>query len=84
MIEEVGDLVRLVSEADPDDKAELYTQLSLKLTYYPEKQYVEARIEPEPPHVRSVCVRGLSATGRTWPAAIPIPVHHIHVARPCP
>ncbi|GII70897.1 hypothetical protein Sme01_33730 [Sphaerisporangium melleum] len=51
MIEEVGDLVRLVSEAGPDDKAELYTQLGLKLTYYPEKQYVEARIAPEPPHV---------------------------------
>ncbi|MEU8108407.1 recombinase family protein [Nonomuraea muscovyensis] len=58
MIEEVGDLVRLVSEADPDDKAELYTQLGLKLAYYPEKQYVEARVEPEPPHVRAVCVRG--------------------------
>ncbi|MFC4015753.1 hypothetical protein ACFOY2_51680 [Nonomuraea purpurea] len=54
MIEEVGDLVRRVDDADPDDKAELYNQL----TYYPEKQYVEARVEPEPPHVRSVCVRG--------------------------
>ncbi|GAA4511416.1 hypothetical protein GCM10023096_17930 [Nonomuraea ferruginea] len=58
MIEEVGDLVRLVGEADPDDKAALYTQLGLKLTFYLEKQYVEARIAPEPPHVRSVCVRG--------------------------
>ncbi|MFI7453680.1 recombinase family protein [Nonomuraea sp. NPDC049714] len=58
MIEEVGDLVRLVADADPDDKAELYNQLGLKLTYYPEKQYVEARIKPEPPHVRAVCVRG--------------------------
>ncbi|MGW2146816.1 hypothetical protein ACWCOT_21105 [Nonomuraea bangladeshensis] len=58
MIEEVGDLVRLVGEADADDKASLYTQLGLKLTYYPEKQYVEARIAPEPPHVRAVCVRG--------------------------
>ncbi|MEU5864613.1 hypothetical protein ABZ815_25835 [Nonomuraea sp. NPDC047529] len=58
MIEEVGDLVRLVSEADPDDKAELYVRLGLKLMYYPEKQYVEARNEPEPPHVRAVCVRG--------------------------
>ncbi|WP_253770696.1 hypothetical protein [Nonomuraea roseoviolacea] len=58
MIEKVGDLVRLVGQADPDDKAELYTQLGLKLTYYPEKQYVGARVEPEPPHVRAVCVRG--------------------------
>ncbi|MFI6298347.1 recombinase family protein [Nonomuraea sp. NPDC050790] len=58
MLEEVGDLVRLVGEADPNDKAALYTQLGLKLTYYPGKQYVEARIDPEPPHVRAVCVRG--------------------------
>ncbi|GGS81474.1 hypothetical protein ACFFV7_11155 [Nonomuraea spiralis] len=77
MIEEVGDLVRLASEADPDDKAELYTRLGL---HHPEKQNVEARIQPEPPHVRAVCVRGLSATDYTWPAAILIPVHHIHVA----
>ncbi|MDA0637457.1 hypothetical protein OUY22_28970, partial [Nonomuraea sp. MCN248] len=47
MIEEVGDLVRLGSDAGPDDKAELYTQHGLKLTCYPEKQYVEARIAPE-------------------------------------
>lgn len=33
MIEEVGDWVRLVAAADPNDKAELYTQLELKLTY---------------------------------------------------
>ncbi|MEU4411523.1 hypothetical protein AB0F88_44080 [Streptosporangium sp. NPDC023963] len=58
MIGEVGDLVRLVGEADPDDKADLCTRLGLKFTYYPEKQYVEARIESEPPHVRAVCVRG--------------------------
>lgn len=62
MIEEVGDLVRLVGEAEADDKSELYTQLGLKLTYYPEKQHVEARVEPEPPHVRAVCVRGGSRT----------------------
>lgn len=50
--------MRLVAEADPDGKAELYTRLGLKLTYYPEKQYVEARLEAKPPHVRAVCVRG--------------------------
>ena len=80
MIGEVGDLVRLIGKADPDDKAKLYSQLGLKLTYYPEKQYVEARIEPEPPHVRAVCVRGASATGRTWPTAMPGPIHRIRVA----
>ncbi|GGP03532.1 hypothetical protein GCM10012278_15130 [Nonomuraea glycinis] len=64
----------------PDDKADLYTQLGLKLTYCPQKQYVEARITPEPPHVRSVCVRGANTTGRTWPITIPSPIHRIRVA----
>ncbi|GAA1673068.1 hypothetical protein GCM10009733_082760 [Nonomuraea maheshkhaliensis] len=71
MIEEVGDLVRLVSEADPDDKAGLYGRLGLKLTCYPEKQYVEARIQPEPPHVRAVCVRGETLPIRTCRSAPP-------------
>ncbi|MEU8108378.1 hypothetical protein AB0C18_32175 [Nonomuraea muscovyensis] len=79
MIEEVGDLVRPVSETDPDDKAELYTRLGLELTYYPEKQCVEARVDPEPPHVRAVCVRGASATAHTWLTAIPCPIHRIHL-----
>lgn len=77
--DEVGDLVRLVGEAGAEDKAALYTQLGLKLTYYPEKQYVEARIDPEPPHVRAVCVRGLSTTGRTWPTTTNGYVHHIRI-----
>ncbi|MFE0147742.1 hypothetical protein ACFWY5_11385 [Nonomuraea sp. NPDC059007] len=58
MLEEVGDLVRLVGEAGAEDKAALYTQLGLKLTYYPGQQYVEARIEPEPPQCAcGVCPR---------------------------
>ncbi|WP_143020404.1 zinc ribbon domain-containing protein [Sinosporangium album] len=58
MLEHAGDLVEMINAADGQDKADLYAQLGLTLTYYPEKQYVEARIEPEPPHVRAVCVRG--------------------------
>ncbi|MET7999918.1 hypothetical protein [Nonomuraea glycinis] len=80
MIGEVGDLVRLVGEADPDDKADLYTRLGLKLTYYPGKQYVEARIEPDPPHVHAMCVREPSTTGRTWPTALCSPMHRIRVS----
>ncbi|MEU6718683.1 recombinase family protein [Nonomuraea sp. NPDC046802] len=57
MIEEIGYLVRLIGEADSGDKAELYMRLGLKLTYYPEKQYLEARIEPEPSRRHSVCFR---------------------------
>lgn len=58
MINHVGGLTRQIATADPEDKAELYKQLGLRMTCYPQKQLVEARVVPEPPHVRSVRVRG--------------------------
>jgi site-specific DNA recombinase len=58
MLERAGDLTQTIIAADPLDKAALYQQLGLKLTYYPQKQLVEARVIPEPPHVRSGRVRG--------------------------
>ena len=42
----LGDLARVVSEADPADKSEIYTQLGLMLTYQPGKRLVEATIRP--------------------------------------
>ncbi|WP_253883101.1 recombinase family protein [Actinomadura rupiterrae] len=53
-----GDLVQMLGEAEPADKADLYKELGLTMTYYPQKQLVEARVIPEPPHVRAVRVRG--------------------------
>ncbi|XVQ10460.1 hypothetical protein ACQP1W_49500 [Spirillospora sp. CA-255316] len=58
LLEETGDLVRVVFEADPLDKAELFKELGLSMTYYPQRHEVEARVIPEPPHVRSIGVRG--------------------------
>lgn len=58
MLKRASDLTRMIIDADPLDKADLYQQLGLKLTYYPQKQLVEVRIIPEPPHVRSGRVRG--------------------------
>jgi hypothetical protein len=57
LIEEIGDMVRLVAEADPDDKAKCYLRLGLKRTYHPDKQYVEARVESDSPRGRSADVR---------------------------
>jgi hypothetical protein len=57
VIEEIANVVSLVAEADPSDKAELYTRLGLKLTYYPDKHHVEARVEPRPSPVQSVITR---------------------------
>jgi DNA invertase Pin-like site-specific DNA recombinase len=58
MLEHAGDLTQAITAADPLDKADLYQQLGLKMTYHPQKQLVEAQVIPEPPHVRSDRVRG--------------------------
>ena len=47
-MERIGDLVTAVNEAEPDDKAELYRELGLKMVYRPQKQVVEARLVPDP------------------------------------
>lgn len=72
LMERTGDLVKVISKADPADKADLHQQLGLTMTYYPQKQIVEARVIPEPPHVRAVRVRGANTPDRTWPAWCPI------------
>ncbi|WP_396450456.1 recombinase family protein [Actinomadura sp.] len=58
LLQRTGDLAQLAINAEPEDKADLYQQLGLTMTYYPQKHEVEARVIPEPPHVRSVRVRG--------------------------
>jgi site-specific DNA recombinase len=46
MMTELGDLARVVVRADPGDKADLYREVGLKLTYRPQKQLVEAKVIP--------------------------------------
>ncbi|MGI8334735.1 hypothetical protein ACRYCC_32695 [Actinomadura scrupuli] len=58
LLSRAGNLAQMIAVADPLDKAGLCQRLGLRMTYYPEKQLVEARVIPEPPHVRSVRVRG--------------------------
>ena len=48
LLERAGDLVKVIRKADPGDKADLYQELGLKMTYYPQKQLVEARLMPDP------------------------------------
>jgi hypothetical protein len=38
--------VQVIRDADRTDKAELYTQLGLTLTYRPQKRLVEATVTP--------------------------------------
>lgn len=42
----LDDLVWVVQEADPPDKADVYAQLKLALTYQPEEKLVQASIKP--------------------------------------
>ena len=42
----LGDLVRVLLEADPADKADIYAKLRLTLTYEPEEKLVQATVQP--------------------------------------
>jgi hypothetical protein len=42
----LGDLARVVRGADAADKAKIYAQLGLTLTYQPEGRLVEATVKP--------------------------------------
>ena len=42
----LGELARVVQEADPADKADIYARLRLTLTYQPEERLVKAVIKP--------------------------------------
>lgn len=46
IVDELTDIARVLQDADPDDKSEIFRQLGLKLTYHPGKQLVRAKVEP--------------------------------------
>jgi hypothetical protein len=60
----LGDLARVVRDADRGDKAEIYSQLGLTLTYQPERRLVEATIKPG----LNMC-KGFVSEGRVEPFA---------------
>ena len=41
-----GNLARIVQQADPQDKADIYAKLRLTLTYQPEEKEVQATVKP--------------------------------------
>ena len=45
IVDKLADIARVLHDADPDDKAEIFRQLGLKLTYHPGRQLVEAKIK---------------------------------------
>jgi site-specific DNA recombinase len=45
VVEKFAEVAMLLLDADPDDKAEVFRQLGLKLTYHPGNRLVEAEIK---------------------------------------
>jgi len=46
IVDKLADIARVLHEADPADKAEIFRQLCLKLTYHPGQRLIQATIEP--------------------------------------
>jgi hypothetical protein len=46
VVDKFAEVARVLADADPSDKSEIFRQLGLRLTYYPGRRIVEAKIEP--------------------------------------
>ena len=58
IIEELGDIITALRDAEPEHKLEVYRSLGLRLTYTPETQTVHTKIDLGPHRWDSVRVRG--------------------------
>src|SRR6266511_2380455 len=58
LVHALGDIVAVLAEADPADKAEVYRQLGLRLTYHPDTQKVYAQADLGVHRWEMVRVRG--------------------------
>jgi len=58
IIDELGDMITALRDADPEDKLDIYRNLGLRLTYDPQTQTVRAEIDLATHRWDSGCVRG--------------------------
>ncbi len=62
----LGDILAVLRDADPADKAEIYSQLGLRLTYQPGQRIVRAEAHlDQTPHWDFDSVRGVNLNLRT-------------------
>jgi site-specific DNA recombinase len=47
LVARLGDIITVLREADPADRAEVYQQLGLRLTYHPTEQKVRVQVQPD-------------------------------------
>jgi site-specific DNA recombinase len=60
---QLGDIVAVLGEADPADRAEVYGQIGLRLTYHPQEQKIRVQARPDAdPYGKLVGVRGSTRT----------------------
>lgn len=48
LVQTLGNIRHVLADADPDDQAEVYRQLGLRLTYHPAKRLVRAEAHLDP------------------------------------
>ena len=58
LVTAVGDLLQVLEDADPVDKAEVYSRLGLTLTYHPEDRRMEVEMRPNLGVYVRKCPRG--------------------------
>ena len=58
LVTDLGDVMRVLRDADPADKAEVYGRLGLTLTYYPGGKRVKAEVRPNSGVYVRKCPRG--------------------------
>jgi site-specific DNA recombinase len=46
VVDKLADIARVLSDADPSGKSEIYRELGLRLTYHPGREIVEAQVQP--------------------------------------
>lgn len=46
IVDKLADIARVLRDADPEDKGEIFRQLGLKLTYHPGRRLVQAKVRP--------------------------------------
>jgi site-specific DNA recombinase len=58
LVKTLGDVMRVLKDADPADKAEIYGQIGLTLTYHPNEKRVVAEARPATIMYVAACPRG--------------------------
>jgi hypothetical protein len=77
LVARLGDIITVLRQADPADRAEVYQQLGLRLTYHPTEQKVRVQVQPDADRYGEIVgVRGATRTktqpGPTLSASIPL------------